>query len=217
MSDTPAPILYHYWRSSSSWRVRWALHEKGIAFTPVAVDLLKGEQARPEYLAKNPLGHVPLLVIDGYELTESVAILEYLEERFPARPLLPAEPAGRARVRQLVQVIVADTQPLQNLSVLRHINQETKNPEAQKAWAKHYISRGLDAYEALLGRSGPGGRYSHGDQVTLADLCLVPQCYNARRQGLDLGRWPRVQAVEQAALATAAGQASAPDSYAPPA
>jgi maleylacetoacetate isomerase len=214
------PVLYHYWRSSSSWRVRWALHEKGIAFTAVAVDLLKGEQAQPAYLARNPLGHVPLLTIDGHDLTESVAILEYLEERFPERPLLPADPLGRARVRQLVQVIVADTQPLQNLSVLRHVGQEVDKPDAQKAWARHYITRGLDAYEALLsqpGSPGRGGRYSHGDAVTLADLCLVPQCYNARRQGLELERWPRVHAIEQAALATEAGQRSAPDAYAPPA
>lgn len=220
MSTPPheTPILFHYWRSSSSWRVRWALHIKGLEFAAVAVDLLKGEQGLPDYRARSPLGQVPLLRIDGYDLTESVAIVEYLEERHPERPLLPAAALGRARVRQLAQVIVADTQPLQNLSVLRHVSQKLGDPEAAKEWARHYITRGLDAYEALLALpDGPRGRFSYGDEVTLADLCLVPQCYNARRQGIDLAAWPRIHTIEQAALATEAGQRSAPDAYAPPA
>ena len=214
------PILFHYWRSSSSWRVRWALHAKGVAFTPVAVDLLKNEQALPEFLSRNPLGLVPLLRIDGHDLGESLAILEYLEERFPAQPLLPPvdDPLGRARVRQLALVIAADTQPVQNLSVLRHVGQLTGSPDAAKQWAQRYITRGLDAYEALLGQPGwPAGRCSYGDSVTVADLCLVPQCYNARRQGLDLTRWPRIHAIEQEALRTEAGMRSAPDACAPPA
>ncbi|MFO0573009.1 MAG: maleylacetoacetate isomerase [Polyangia bacterium] len=222
------PILFHYWRSSSSWRVRWALHMKGIAFTPVAVDLLKGEQAQPGFTARSPLGLVPLLCIDGHDLSESLAILEYLEERFPARPLLPpaTDALGRARVRQLALVVAADTQPLQNVSVLRHVGQLASaapgaapdaGPEAAKGWAQRYISRGLDAYEALLQQPGwPRGRFSYGDEVTVADLCLVPQLYNARRQGLDPARWPRLHAIEQEALRTEAGQRSAPDAYAPP-
>lgn len=225
-NPTPSatPILFHYWRSSSSWRVRWALHEKGIGFTPVAIDLLKGEQAMPGFTARNPLGLVPLLCIDGHDLSESLAILEYLEERFPARPLLPpaTDALGRARVRQLALVVAADTQPLQNVSVLRHVGQLAGSPDAApdaaKHWAQRYITRGLDAYEALLQQPGwPRGRFSYGDQVTVADLCLVPQCYNARRQGLDPARWPRVHAIEQEALRTEAGQRSAPDAYAPPA
>jgi maleylacetoacetate isomerase len=217
------PTLFHYWRSSSSWRVRWALHDKGIRFTPVAVDLLKGEQAQPAFTARSPLGLVPLLCIDGHDLTESAAILEYLEERFPERPLLPppTDPLGRARVRQLALVIVADTQPLQNLSVLRQIGQLGQlagSPDATKDWAQRYITRGLDAYEALLQQPGwPRGRFSYGDHLTVADLCLVPQCYNARRQGLDPSRWPRIHAIEQEALRTESGQRSAPDAYAPPA
>lgn len=218
MATAPAtpPILYHYFRSSSSWRVRWALELKGLAYTEIAVNLLKSEQQQEGYLAKNPLGLVPALEIDGHFLAESVAILEYLEERFARPPLLPAEPLGRARVRQLVQIISADTQPLQNLSVLRHIGKLAPAAEAPKEWARHYIGRGFTAYEALLHKPDwPRGVYSHGDELTMAELCLVPQCYNARRQGLDLGSWPRIAAIEAAALSTPAAQRSHPDACAP--
>ena len=217
MSASPPPslpILYHYYRSSSSWRVRWALQYKGLAFTAIAVDLLKGEQQQADYVAKNPLAVVPTLVIGGHALVESVAILEYLEEVQPLPALLPADPLGRARVRQLVQVIGADTQPLQNLSVLRHIGKLVPGPDAAKEWARHYIARGLTAYETLLGHADwPRGRYSYGDAVSMAELCLVPQCYNARRQGLDVSRWPRIAAIEAAALATPAAQQSHPDAF----
>jgi len=216
-SAQPArPILYHYWRSSSSWRVRWALSHKGIDYTPVAVDLLKGQQRTPEHLLRNPLGAVPVLCIDGLALGESMAILEYLEETHPTKPLLPASPRDRARVRQLCQVIVADTQPLQNLSVLEHVAEILGNPEQRRPWAEHYIARGFDGYEALLRRDDAAtGACSFGDAVTLADLCLIPQCLNARRQGLDLSRWPRIAAIEAHCLSTAAAQASAPDAFKP--
>jgi maleylacetoacetate isomerase len=210
------PVLYHYWRSSSSWRVRWALSHKGIDYTPVAVDLLKGAQRSPEHLQRNPLGAVPVLNIDGLELGESMAILEYLEETHPERPLLPAAPRARARVRQLCQIIVADTQPLQNLSVLEHVAELVSDPEQRRPWAERYIARGFDGYEALLRRDdAPAGPCSFGDEVTLADLCLVPQCLNARRQGLDVGRWPRIAAIEAHCLRTAAAQASAPEAFKP--
>lgn len=210
------PILYHYFRSSSSWRVRWALDIKGIAYTAVAVNLLKSEQQQQDYLGKNPLGLVPALEHEGHLLAESVAILEYLEERFPTPALLPADALGRARVRQLVQIISADTQPLQNLSVLRHLGKLDPAGELPKQWARHYITRGLDAYEALLHKPDwPAGVFSYGDALSMAELCLVPQCYNARRQGLDLGSWPRLSAIEAAALATAAAQSSHPDAFAP--
>lgn len=221
-SKTAKPTLYHYWRSSSSWRVRWALMLKGVDFEAVAVNLLRGEQQAADYVAKNPQGLVPLLTVPTpnggvVQLSESMAILEYLEEVYPQPALLPVEALGRARVRQLSQVIVADTQPLQNLSVLRHISSEAA---AQKVWAQKYIRRGFDAYEALLAQpgwhsGGRAGRYSYGDSVTMADLCLVPQVYNALRQELDLARWPRLQAVYLAALATEAAQRSAPDAVAP--
>lgn len=209
-------VLYHYWRSSSSWRVRWGLAEKGIPFVPSAVDLLAGEQRQPAHLARNPLGLVPVLAIDGLLLTESVAILEYLEETRPSPALSPTDPAGRALMRQLVQIIAADTQPLQNLSVLQAIDGLAGNTEARKVWAERYIARGFDAYEATLAHADGPGPFSCGAQLSMADLCLVPQCYNARRQGMDIAaRWPRIAAIEAASLATPSGQRSAPEAYRP--
>lgn len=200
------PIFYHYWRSSSSWRVRWALLLKRVEHEAVAVNLLASEQRAPEHLRRNPLGAVPVLQVGGLLLAESVAIIEYLEETHPGPALLPADALGRARVRQLVQIINAGTQPLQNLSVLRKASAE---PEAQRAWAQHFIRQGLSAYEALC--AGAPGPYSLGEQLTMADLFLVPQCYNARRQGLDVAEWPRVAAIEAACLATAEARASSPE------
>lgn len=215
MSNTQ-PVLYHYWRSSSSWRVRWALAHKDIAYTPVAIDLLKGEQRTPEHLLRNPLGAVPVLLVDGLILGESMAILEYLEETHSEKSLLPKTPRDRARVRQLCQIIVADTQPLQNLSMLEHVAELAGSPDARRTWAERYIARGFDAYETLLARDDvKAGRCSFGDEVTLADLCLIPQCLNARRQGLDLARWPRIAAIEAHCLTTVAAQASAPEAFKP--
>jgi maleylacetoacetate isomerase len=212
-------VLYHYFRSSSSWRVRWALLYKGIRFRAVAVDLLKGEQRSETHRALSPLAMVPVLHIDGLTLCESVAILEYLEETRPSPALAPADARLRARMRQLVQIIAADTQPLQNLSVLEHAERLSPGPDARRRWAEHYIRRGLDAYEATLALpdlAEQGGPYSCGASLSMADLCLVPQCYNARRQGLDIGaHWPRVAAIEAACLATDSGRESAPDACKP--
>lgn len=209
------PVLYHYWRSSSSWRVRWALELKGIAYQAVAVDLLKGEQRTDEHRQRNPIGLVPVLQIDGLKLAESVAILEYLEETRAGTQLLPREPGARAFVRQLVQIIVADTQPLQNVSILARIEKLTNADERQR-WAASCIERGFDAYEQLLGQPVvPQGPFSFGADVTMADLCLLPQCYNARRQGLDMARWPRIAAVEAACLATDGAAKSHPDQFKP--
>ena len=212
-------VLYHYWRSSSSWRVRWALIAKGMAFRAVAVDLLKGDQRQPAHRTRNPLSMVPALHIDGVDLAESVAILEYLEDTRPTPALVPSDLRQRARMRQLVQIITADTQPLQNLSVLEHAERLSPGPDTRRLWAEHYIARGFDAYEAVLAThdvAALGGPFSCGAAVTMADLCLVPQCYNARRQGLDISaRWPRIAAIEAACLATEAGQRSAPDAFKP--
>ncbi len=214
-TGTAQPVLYHYWRSSSSWRVRWALELKGIAYQAVAVDLLKGEQRSDAHRQRNPLGMVPVLQIDGLSLAESVAILEYLEETRPTAPLLPREPGARAFVRQLVQIIVADTQPLQNVSILGRIEKLT-NAEERQRWAASCIERGFDAYEQLLAQPGrPSGPFSLGSELTMADLCLLPQCYNARRQGLDLARWGRISAIESACQATEAATRSHPDQFKP--
>jgi maleylacetoacetate isomerase len=204
-------VLYHYWRSSSSWRVRWALAHKGIAFESVIIDLLAGEQHGAALLAKNPIGHVPSLVLrdDAGErvLSESVAILEYLEETVPDPPLYPRDAWGRARVRQLVELVNSGVQPLQNLAVLARHSEERAE---QKAWAAHWNERGLAAYEELLRRDG-GGPFSYGDSLTVADLYLVPQVYSARRFGVDVTRFPRVLAAEQAALATAHADGARPE------
>src|SRR5262245_2447065 len=195
-------ILYHFWRSSASWRVRWALAIKGVAFTSRPVDILAGEQLTAEHRARSPIGHVPALVIDGHTLAESVAILEYLEETRPAPPLYPKDPLARARVRQLVETINAGIQPLQNLVVTRYYSPDAA---VQKEWVRHFNERGLAAVEALLGtiagELGPG-RFAVGDALTAADLYLVPQAATARRYGVGMDRFPRVLAAERAALST---------------
>jgi maleylacetoacetate isomerase len=205
------PILYHYWRSSSSWRVRWALAIKGVDFESVPVNLLAGEQLSDEHRARNPMGHVPALVVQGRCLAESVAIFEYLEETIPTPALYPRDPWVRARVRQVVELVNAGVQPLQNLAVLRH---HSADPAAQKEWARHFNERGLVALEASLeviaGEQG-GGRFAVGDALTAADLFLVPQLYSARRFGVDVRRFPRLLAAEAAALATEHADGARPE------
>lgn len=204
--------LYHFWRSSASWRVRWALAIKGVPFTSVMIDLLAGEQLTDEHRAKNPMGHVPALVIDGRVLAESVAILEYLEETRPEPALYPRDPWQRARVRQVIELVNSGIQPLQNLITLgRH----SKDAAEQRAWGHFFNDRGLAACEALLAsidREIPGARrFSIGDTLTAADLFVAPQVATARRFGVDLERFPRLLAVESAAFATPHAAAALPD------
>ena len=208
-------VLHHYWRSSSSWRVRWALAHKGIEYQSNAVDLLKGSQRDSSYIEQSPMGLVPCLVVDGRALTESVAILEWLEETNPANPLYPRDPWARARTRQLVELVNAGTQPLQNLSVNRHLSDDVA---VQATWARHWIQRGLDAIERELGivaSEGLAGTFVIGNALTAADLYLVPQLYNARRFSVELASYPRILAAEQAALATPSAHASHPDRFQP--
>ncbi|KAJ2786185.1 Glutathione S-transferase zeta-1 [Coemansia javaensis] len=196
-----APVLYTYYRSSCSARVRIALNHKGIDYEARPINLVSGEQLSAEYTAQNPSGLVPLLVIDGREISQSVAILEYLEETRPAKPLLPADPAQRAQVRTLVGVICCDIQPLQNLRVLKTV------PEDQRpAYARAVIESGLAVFEKMLERTA--GRFCVGDEVTLADCCLIPQLYNARRFGVDIARFPRIQQIEARANALPAFRAA---------
>ena len=210
MSNTVT--LYHYWRSSSSWRVRWALAIKGIEFASVPVNLLENEQNSEAHRARNPAGYVPTLEIDGHLLTESVAILEYLEETRPSPALYPREALWRARVRQVCESINAGVQPLQNLGVLKRHSSE---PAEQKRWAAHFNERGLQVIEALLLRSdaerGHVGRFAIGDDLTAADLYIVPQVYSARRFGVDVTLFPRVIAAETAALASEHARAALPE------
>ena len=206
--------LYHYWRSSSSWRVRWALEHKKTACKLTPVNLLKNEQNSTEHLKRNPAGLVPCLEISNQGktsyLSESVAIIEWLEETQAGPALLPKDAIDRARVRQLVQIINADIQPIQNLRVL----QKHSSDQVQKnAWATHWIDLGFKAYEHICGDLHK--TFSIGTEITMADLFLIPQCYNARRFDIDLERYPIINKIFNTAMATEACQKSAPENYQP--
>jgi maleylpyruvate isomerase len=188
-------VLHGYWRSTASWRVRIALGLKGLAWEGRAHDLRTGDQRASDYLALNPQGFVPALEVDGAVLTQSLAIIEYLDELYPDPPLLPAEPVERAKVRALAQVIACDTHPVQNLKVLKMLKKQGLDQAAVDAWAVEIIEQGLAACADLIAnRSGP---YCFGDTVTLADILLVPQLGNARRFGarFDFGRIPNIEAA----------------------
>jgi maleylpyruvate isomerase len=208
--------LYGYWRSTASWRVRLALALKGLPFETVPVHLANGGQLTPEFRALNPQGMVPALQLDdGTMLTQSLAILEWIEETHPAPALLPTDPVARAQIRAFAEIIACDIHPIQNLKILKKLRALGQDQDGVNAWAAWIIEDGLDACEALIaGRSGP---YCFGDKVTLADVLLVPQLSNARRFGADM-RWPRILDVEAACQQLPAFKASAPEAqpdYAP--
>lgn len=190
-------ILHSYYRSSASYRVRMALNLKGLDYEIRPVHLVRdgGQQYDPDYLKLNPQGLVPTLEHDGVVMTQSPAMLEYLEERFPETALLPADMEGRARVRALMSVIACDIHPLNNLRVLKYLVGKLGVDEAAKlAWYRHWTETGLAAVEALLDHPATG-RYCHGDHPSLADCCLLPQVYNARRFECSLSQLPRVRQI----------------------
>lgn len=204
--------LHGYFRSSAAWRVRIALALKGVPHAQAFRHLRKGEQSAPDYLAMNPQGLVPALEVAGQgTLSQSLAILDWIEETQPGPKLLPADPWGRARVRALAQIIACDTHPIQNLRVLQYLKRELgQDQPAIDAWARHWIGLGLAAVEARLAEPATG-RFCHGDAPGMADLCLVPQLGNARRFGTDLAPYPRVLAVEAACLVLPAFRAAVPE------
>lgn len=204
--------LYTYYRSVSTHRVRIALNHKGVNYTPIYVDQDADEHHDPRYLSLNPQGLVPALVVDDELLiTQSFAILEYLEERYPERPLLPATAELRAQVRSFSQVLVADMNPLTIMRVFRYMRDDMQLPyEARRAWYEHWAHNGFRAVEALLARQSADDPYCFGAQPTLADVCLVPQVYSALKAGLDLTPYARVRAVYRTCTALAAFQAAAP-------
>lgn len=207
MSDA---VLHDYWRSSASYRVRIALHLLRIPFRSVPVDLLNGQQRSAEHLAVNPQGAVPVLTIGGQTLTQSLAIIEYLHEITPDSRLLPGDPLGRAHVRQLAGGIAADIHPICNLHVVAHLLASTGGgDERRREWMAHFITRGLDAFERMLGTAA--GRFCHGETPTMADCCLVPQLYNARRWGCDAASWPRILRIEAECAGLDAFRAAHPD------
>ena len=184
--------LIGYFRSSAAFRVRIALNLKGIAAEQAFRHLRKGEQRAPDYAAINPQKLVPALVLDSGEvLTQSLAILEYLEETHPEPPLLPTDPVERARVRSLALISTADIHPIQNLRVMAYLREKfDQSEEAAFAWSRHWIETGFEAYEATVANDRRTGIFSHGDQPTMADLCLVPQVFNAKRFKVDMARYP---------------------------
>ena len=205
--------LYTFCRSSAAFRVRIALNLKDIAYEPAFVHLRKNEQQAPEYLALNPEGLVPLLLIDGLKLTQSLAIAEYLDETRPTPPLLPKAPAARARVRALAEAIACDIHPIDNLRVLRYLSRSFKAGDAEiAAWFMHWVDLGLDAVEAQLAAAPETGRFCHGDSPSLADLCLVPQIFNALRYDKDpLSRRPRIKRAFESAMALDAFERARPE------
>jgi len=191
--------LYDYWRSTAAYRVRIALNLKGIHYQPIPVNLLGGEESGAAYRCLNPQGLVPTLLDGDQVLTQSLAICEYLEETRPAPALLPASPGARARVRALAQVITCDIHPLNNLRVLTYLVDDLGVAESDKlAWYRHWVAQGLSALEAMLTSAEETGRFCHGDEPGLADLCLIPQLYNARRFDCELTNYPRLTGIESA-------------------
>ena len=192
--------LFTYFRSSAAFRVRIALNLKGLAYEPAFVHLAKGEHRRPEYAEPYPQGLLPTLVVDGHPLSQSLAIMEYLEETHPKPPLLPKEPFARARVRSLALLVACEIHPLNNLRVLQHLKRALgQNEEQVNAWYRHWIADGLAKLEAEL--NGPGtARYCHGDAPSMADCCLVPQVFNAQRYKSDLAPYPAVMRVFEACM-----------------
>ncbi|CAM4131921.1 maleylacetoacetate isomerase [Bordetella tumulicola] len=193
--------LYSYFRSSAAYRVRIALNLKGLSYEYLGVHLLKngGEHLSDSYRDLNPSALVPTLVDGDVSIGQSMAIIEYLDETHPQPALLPADPAGRARVRSIAQIISCDTHPLNNLRVLKYLKHELQaSDDARNAWYRHWVTLGMGAVESMLAGSSATGKFCHGDTPSLADLCLVPQVFNARRLDCDLSAMPTVVRIDAA-------------------
>ena len=206
-------VLYTYFRSSAAYRVRIALNLKSLDYRAVPVHLLRdgGQQHQPEYRAVNPFGLVPSYREDGRTLRQSLAIIEYLDECHPEPPLLPSTPFARAEVRQLALSIACEIHPLNNPRVMKYLERELHADEAARlGWMRHWMKVGLQALEVLLTDMGSSGRFCHGDQLTLADCCLVPQLFNARRFEVDLSECPRLLEIDAACNALQAFQGAHP-------
>jgi maleylacetoacetate isomerase len=204
------PVLYEYYRSSAAYRVRIALNLKGVDYESRPVNLLESEQRSDEYRALNPQGFVPMLEIDGHRLTQSLAILGYLDQRYPNRPFLPTAAADRAQVVAMAALVACDIHPLNNLRVLRYLKNELGHSQEEvDRWYAHWISEGLPALEALAARTA--GQFLYGDAPTGADICLVPQLYNARRFNVPLDDYPTLLRADENANRLEAFAAAHPD------
>ena len=203
--------LYSFFRSGTSHRLRIALNLKGLATEYVAVDLRTEAHQSAEYKALNPQGLVPTLVKEGKVMTQSPAIIEWLEETHPTPALLPTTPDDRARVRALAALVACDIHPINNRRILEYLRHTLKTDEAAiNTWCGHWITQGFDAYEAMLAADQRRGAFSFGDRPGLADVYLVPQVESARRFKLDMARWPLITAVDAACMALEAFQKAAP-------
>jgi maleylacetoacetate isomerase len=204
------PILYDYYRSSAAYRVRIALNLKGVDYEIRPVNLLESEQASAEYRALNPQGFVPMLEIDGHRLTQSVAIINYLDLRYAMQPLLPASAAERAHVVAMAMAVACDVHPLNNLRVLKYLKNELgHSQEETDTWYAHWISEGLPALEAMA--APKAGKFLFGDGPTGADVCMIPQLYNARRFNVPLDHYPTLLRAEENAKRLEAFAAAHPD------
>ena len=192
-------VLHGYWRSSAAYRVRIALNLKQISYRQVSYHLRDGAQRHPEFLARNPQGLVPALEVDdGKFLTQSLAIIEYLEETYPVAPLLPVTAQAKARVRSIALAIACDLHPLNNLRVLNFLGtQYGQNDAGKTAWYQHWVRCELDALENRLSQESETGKFCHGNTVTLADVCLIPQLYNARRWNCDMSAYQTLLRIEK--------------------
>lgn len=206
-------VLYDYWRSSASYRVRIALNLKSVAHEHVPVNLVEGAQKAADYRARNPQGLVPMLVADGHNLTQSLAIIEWLESQVPEPRLFPPDPADRAHVMAMTLAIACDIHPLNNLRVLKKLSQLGIDEETRNDWYRHWVVEGFEALEALA--APRAGTYLFGDSVTVADLFLVPQMYNARRFAVALEAYPTLLRADEAARALDAFADADPQRLAP--
>ena len=204
----PTIRLYDYWRSSAAYRVRIALNIKGLAYTSVPVNLLASEQSAEPYRAFNPQGLVPTIEIDGRRIVQSLAIIDYLDRRFPAPPLLPADPFARADAMALALIVACDIHPPLNLRMGRRLKQDLGvDDDGRARWTAHWMGEGLAAMEAMA----PDTPYLAGEAPGLPDLCLVPQLYNARRNAVPLTAYPKLVAIDARCTALASFAAAHPD------
>ncbi|HYW92021.1 MAG TPA: maleylacetoacetate isomerase [Gammaproteobacteria bacterium] len=207
--------LYTYYRSIAAQRVRIALNLKGLTYESRFINLRGqngGDQNSPQFRAVNPQGLAPVLVDEDLVITQSLAIIEYLEEAYPTRPLLPRDLAGRARVRSLAQLFASDIQPLNNLRVQSLLRDQMKLSQRKiRLWYNHWVTEGLDAAEILLSKSSDTGGFCHGEYPTVADVCLVPQVHDAIELDYDLSRYPSVRSIYRNCMTLASFQAATPE------